>query len=396
MRKTLPPLKFLLSLSLAVSLSGCAGFGIWNNSWNNITGGVRNYGKYPTPNAVTCFTNPTLVAAKQQGLDNLGFQKARQGIPGFVLVKNYLIPATNQLFVNNNPQPLNALYAQIQPQTLANFMIGCNEVIVKERDLLVQERKQLIQHINTLRNQIATAQHYLNTTPAPQPTLQTFQCSYVKTHPETGKAEDAFDIIYEGKPLLLFLTLSLYTPVDQLENLLHINTLQGLQNFKQQLQQRHLMTGPPPEPPKINWAKYKLTLTGVMTMKETTAQTIQGLQKIHQQLQKIHQQLQGIHQQLRGQQTNVVADFSTPQSTLNTFESLPYHGTAGALGVINYQKAIIAAQHGNFMPLIAISSQMQPQTWRNYLVNYYKWGQQTHQKAEVIMKKTQKFVCHKE
>ena len=48
------------------------------------------------------------------------------------------------------------------------------------------------------------------------------------------------------------------------------------------------------------------------------------------------------------------------------------------------------------MPLIAISSQMQPQTWRNYLVNYYKWGQQTHQKAEVIMKKTQKFVCHKE
>ena len=66
----------------------------------------------------------------------------------------------------------NALYAQIQPQTLANFMIGCNEVMVQERAQLIQERKQLIQHINTQRNQIAQWQNYLNTTPAPQPTLQ--------------------------------------------------------------------------------------------------------------------------------------------------------------------------------------------------------------------------------
>ncbi|MBO6085202.1 MAG: hypothetical protein J6P19_02250 [Acetobacter sp.] len=44
-----PPLKFYLGMSLAVSLSGCAGV---------------NYGNYPTPNAQTCFINPTLVAAK--------------------------------------------------------------------------------------------------------------------------------------------------------------------------------------------------------------------------------------------------------------------------------------------------------------------------------------------
>ncbi|MBO6085954.1 MAG: hypothetical protein J6P19_06130, partial [Acetobacter sp.] len=179
---------------------------------------------------------------------------------------------------NNNPQPLNALYAQIQPQTLANFMIGCNEV-------MVQERAQLIQHINTQRNKIATVQNYLNTTPAPQPTLQMFQeYSDTNTHPEIAKAGGAFNLIYESKPSLLFMILSLYTPVDQLESLLHINTLQGLQNFKQQLQQRHLMPNPiPPNPPPLNWAKYKLTLTSVMTMKETTAETIQGLQKIHQQ-----------------------------------------------------------------------------------------------------------------
>ena len=118
---------------------------------------------------------PTLVAAKQQGLDNLEFQKARQGISPTTLVRDELIPATNKLIVNNNPQALNALYAQIQPQTLANFMIGCNEVFAQEGKLLIQERQQLIQHINTQRNQIAQWQNYLNTTPAPQPTLKMFQ-----------------------------------------------------------------------------------------------------------------------------------------------------------------------------------------------------------------------------
>ncbi|MBO7350906.1 MAG: hypothetical protein J6U18_04895 [Acetobacter sp.] len=100
-----PPLKFLLSISLFVSLSGCAGSGWgtwnsnWNNNWSNITGGARNYGQYPTPNAQTCFINPTLVAAKQQGLVNLALQKEREGIHAILLVKNYPIPATNKLYV---------------------------------------------------------------------------------------------------------------------------------------------------------------------------------------------------------------------------------------------------------------------------------------------------------
>ncbi|MBO6036906.1 MAG: hypothetical protein J6P38_07505 [Acetobacter sp.] len=398
----------IVLLNLALFLAGCAGsgFGTWNNnwnnnSWNNITGGVRNYGQYPIPNAQTCFTNPTLVAAKQQGLDNLEFQKAAEGISKITLVRDELIPATNQLFVQNNPQPLNTLYAQIQPQTLANFMIGCNEVIVKERaqliqerQQLVQERQQLVQDANNLSNKIATLQNYLNTTPAPQPTLQTSQDSYVIAHPEIGKAENSIAEIYEAKPMLLFLTLTLYTPVDQLNTLLNINTIQGLQNFQQQLQQRHLMTDgalppPPPAPPPINWEKYKITFTQVENLKITTAQTIQGLQKIHQQLQSVHQQLQSVHQQLqRVHSTNVkvtAAEFGSPQAILNTFESLPYHGTSGSLGVINYQKAVIASQNGNYMPLIAIYKQAQPQTWQNYFVNYYTLGQKYHNKAKVNM-----------
>ena len=193
--------------------------------------------------------------------------------------------------------------------------------------------------------------------------------------------------------MLLFLELCLYTPVDQIDTFLNIRTLQGLQNFKQQLQQRHLMpnpipTEPPPEPLKINWAKYKLTLTSVMTMKETTAETIQGLQKIHQQLQQIHQQLQNIHQEFSGSHpnshpvlTNAIMD--SPSADLKFWESLPFHGTAGSLGIINWQKAAIAAQHGNWIPTIAIYSQTQPQTWRNYFVNYYKWCQKNNQKVKI-------------
>ncbi|MBO6085855.1 MAG: hypothetical protein J6P19_05625 [Acetobacter sp.] len=95
---------------------------------------------------------------------------------------------------------------------------------------------------------------------------------------------------------------------------------------------------------------------------------------------KIHKQLQKIHS------TNVkvtAAKFGSPQAILNTVESLPNHGGPGALGIINYQKILIALQHGNYMPLITFYSQMQPQTWRNFFVNYYKWGQKMHMKPDI-------------
>ena len=438
MKKSAPSFKFLLTLGLAVSLSGCAGsgFGTWNNNWNNswnnnnwnnITGGVRNYGQYPTPNEETCFINPTLGNDIQQGLYNLEFQKAKQGIPGFVLVKNYLIPATNKLFVEGNAQSLNALYAQIQPQTLANFMIGCNEVmvqerqqliqerqqlvqgyktLVQERQQLIQERQQLIQDVNNLSNKIATLQQYLNTTPAPQPTFETSLDSYVYAHPEITKAEDTIAEIYEGKPALLYLKLILYTPHQPalLEKLLNIRTLQELQNFQQQLQKDHLLTDgvipsvpslPPPPPPPLNFNQYKLTLTSIEHMKETTAQIEQATRKVYQKLQKVHQQLQKVHQQLQGvhqlsQQAHLgpqeIGSFRTPQEILNTVESIHLPGLPpppGLSGIINYEKAVIAAQNGNYMPLIKIEKQVQPQTWRNYFVNYYKLGQKYHQKAKV-------------
>ncbi|MBO6036694.1 MAG: hypothetical protein J6P38_06415 [Acetobacter sp.] len=372
----------ILLLSLAISLSGCAGWGRWNDNWNNITGGVRDYGQYPMPNAQTCFTNPTLVAAKQQGLYNLESQKVTEGISPITLVRDELIPATNQLFVNNNPQPLNALYAQIQPQGLANFMIGCNEVVVQERQQIIQGRQRIIQHINTQRNQIAQWQNYLNTTPAPQPTLQTFQLSYTKHHPEIEKAGNTVANIYEANPVLLFLTLCLYTPVDQIDTFLNIRTLQGLQNFKQQLQQRHLMPNPiPTNPPPMNWAKYKLTFTKIQNLKITTAQTIQGLQQIHQQLQQIHQAFDGSRPgTMRVEST---ATICSPSADLKFWESLPYHGTPGSLGIISYDKALIAAHNRNWLPFVAIAQQMQPQTWRNYFVNLYTWGQKTHQKEIV-------------
>ncbi len=70
-------------------------------------------------------------------------------------------------------------------------MIGCNQV-------MVQERNQMIKGISA-------SQHYLNTTPAPQPTYvptkpqATGTCSlqYYKTHPEIDKAATAFIYIYD-------------------------------------------------------------------------------------------------------------------------------------------------------------------------------------------------------
>ena len=77
------------------------------------------------------------------------------------------------------------------------------------------------------------------------------------------------------------------------------------------------------------------------------------------------------------------ATAESPPADIKFWESLPYHGTPGDLGIINWDKALIAVQHGNYMPLIALYSQMQPQTWRNYFVNYYKWAQKIHGKPVI-------------
>ena len=124
------------------------------------------------------------------------------------------------------------------------------------------------------------------------------------------------------------------------------------------------------------------------------AKTEQQLQGIHQQLQGIHQQLQGIHQQLQevhqlSQQAHLgIGSFGTPQEILNTVESIHLPGLPpppGLSGIINYQKAVIASQNGNFMPLIAIYQQTQPQTWANYFATCYQMGQKYHNKVKVDM-----------
>ena len=331
--------KFLLGFSLAISLSGCAGI---------------NSGNYPIPNAQTCFINPTLVAAKQQGIDNLGFQKAKEGIPVKTLVADDLIPATNQLIVNNNPQPLNALYAQIQPQTLANFMIGCNQVIVQERNQMIKERNQMIKERNQMIKELSASQHYLNTTPAPQPTYvpinsqqATGTCSipYNNTHPEINKAASAFQYIYTMRPALNYVNASIARPI------------QGVN---------------------------PLTLTSVENNKITTDETIQSLQKIHQQLQEVHQQLQRIK----------IGKTITPQEIINqvmaTYQIIPPSElsiVSPALSVlINYQKAVIASQNGNYMPLVAVYSHVQPPAWRNYFVGCYQMAQKDHATAKVDTK----------
>ena len=89
--------------------------------------------------------------------------------------------------------PINALYRNITPKALSNFMIACNKLTAHSA--------------NTALTSIG--QQYLNTTPAPPPTLfltkpRTGTCSdqYAKSHPEVTKAVKYVFLMYEMKPFL--------------------------------------------------------------------------------------------------------------------------------------------------------------------------------------------------
>ena len=317
--------RFLLTLGLAISLSGCAGsgFGTQNSNWNNITGSVRNYGQYPTPNLRTCYVTNLV----KQGLYNLAFQKARQGIPTIILVKNYLIPSANKLFIQGNAQPLNSLYAQIQPPTLANFMIGCNEVVVKERKQLIKER--------------IIWQQYLNTTPAPQPTNETCTNNYILNTNAFQAAEDIANL-YMTNPLANYIN------------------IKGVNSFI--------------IPPPLHLQP--ITLVGLETMH-------MNIKQLHKQLQQDLQQLQQEHQQLQNMK---IGKNVTAQELLTSLNNVATDGKnvkAALSGAINYEKAVTASQNGNFMPLIAIYKQVHPPTWGNFFATCYQGTQQAHLKGKV-------------
>ena len=115
-------------------------------------------------------------------------------------------------------------------------------------------------------------------------------------------------------------------------------------------------------------------------MKINVAYTEQKLEKIHQQLQQIHQQLQ------RANPSN-----TSPQEQLNqvmaAYQIIPPSERSIVRPdfsvLINYEKAVIAAQNGNYTPLIAIYSQVQPPAWGNYFAGCYQLEQKYHLKAQV-------------
>ena len=119
-------------------------------------------------------------------------------------------------------------------------------------------------------------------------------------------------------------------------------------------------------------------------MKINAAYTERELEKIHQQLQQIHQQLQRIE----------IGKTLTPQEQLNqvmaAYQMIPPSERSivrpAFSAMINYQKAVIAAQNGNWLPLIAVYSQVQPPTWANYFTTCYQIEQKYHFKAKVDTK----------
>ncbi|MBQ5497712.1 MAG: hypothetical protein IIT71_04040, partial [Acetobacter sp.] len=129
--------------------------------------------------------------------------------------------------------------------------------------------------------------------------------------------------------------------------------------------------------------------TSIIKLEQQLQGVHQQLQGVHQQLQGVHQQLQELHQQLQRlpqhsqrfhQSVQALGPHSSPQEILNVLEPEHFSGNSR---IINYVKAVIASQNGNWSPLIAIYKQVQPKTWSNYFATCYQASQQAHLKAKV-------------
>ena len=182
-------LKFLLSISLFVSLSGCSMF----------YGDHRTH--YPKATFETCYKNPQIQRDEDAGLERLGLfglgeKEVLEG-PNNNLHIGYVSGMTQlqnaiQALKAGNFGPINALYRNITPKALSNFMIACNKLTAHSA--------------NTALTSIG--QQYLNTTPAPPPTLfltkpRSGTCSiqYQKSHLKTMKAFTYAVLMYETKSL---------------------------------------------------------------------------------------------------------------------------------------------------------------------------------------------------
>ncbi|MBQ5469712.1 MAG: hypothetical protein IIT54_03795 [Acetobacter sp.] len=195
-------LKFLLSISLFVSLSGCSMF----------YGDHRTH--YPKATFETCYKNPQIQRDEDAGLERLGFfslgnQRVLEG-PNNNLHIGYVsgvqqLETAIQAFKVGNAAPLNAIYTQITPKALSNFMIACNNLTIHSVNTALTD----VLKKGALGGKMSAWQQYLNTTTAPQPTLfltkpRTGTCSdqYAKSHPEVTKSVKYVFLMYEMKPFL--------------------------------------------------------------------------------------------------------------------------------------------------------------------------------------------------
>ena len=343
----LPPplsLKFLLGISLAVSLSGCSIFNGWDRT------------NYPKPSAKACFFNPQIAGDIKGGEERWVIKEAAEkGIPPQIAVFT-LIASLKELEMRNDPVPLEEIYAQMNPPALSHFLLGCATILMKEgkdlsamRILLIREGSLLLGERNILQGEYAILQKEnkiaqkmqnltmkqiqawktaVNTTTPPQASPETCSNAYSKSHPAFYKAGEGYINLYVWQPVVQEFTL--YDKVYEIDN--KVNA------YSSQLANAVL---PPPS--------RGMSINQIEQFEWKDEQLLQKVKRVGQKLQEEAQNIKSILPQM-------VQDVQESKSR--------YANVTQALKEANNEN--------NGADFIAIFSQLPPSPWGNFLLSCAK------------------------
>lgn len=362
MRLNPPSLKFLLGISLAVSLSGCSIFDGWDRT------------NYPKPSAKACFFNPQIADDIKGGEERWVIKEAAEkGIPPQIAVFT-LIASLKELEMRNDPVPLEEIYAQMNPPALSHFLLGCATILMKEgkdlsagKNLLIREGSLLLGEGHILQEednplqgeyailqkekkimskmqkltmkQVQTWKTAVNTTTPPQASQETCSNAYGKSHPAFYHAGVGYINLYVWQP-----TVQLFAIEDKLFEI--VNKVHEMDNETLPLANSVLL--PPSRGMSINQ---------IESFELKDEQLSQKAEQMKQKLQKTAQKLQEEAQNMKS--------IILPQVMQLVQESKSrYANVTQALKEWNNEK--------NGADFIAIFSQLPPTLWRNFLISCAK------------------------
>ena len=372
-------IKFLLGISLAVSLSGCSIFNGWDRT------------NYPKPSAKACFFNPQIADDIKGGEERWVIKEAAEkGIPPQIAVFT-LIASLKELEMRNDPVPLEEIYAQMNPPALSHFLLGCATILMKEgkdlsadRNLLIAERNLLIRagslllgernilqgEGNVLQEEYAVIQKQnkimqkmqnltmkqvqtwktdLNTAPTPpQASPETCSNAYGKSHPALFKAGVGYINLYVWQPVLQMN--AIYDKIYEIANKVH-------EMDNETLPLANAVPLPPIPPSR------RMSINQIESFELKDEQLSQKDEQLLQKAEQMKQKLQKRVEKLQEERQNAM-------SMLPQILQLAQEAKSRYANVTQALKE--ANNENNGADFIAIFSQLPPTPWRNFLISCAK------------------------